>query len=205
LLVAATIAPCSVTPADAQEMRPIGRDDLARLLPSAERRKVCFAHRYDAAHLRRHPLQRVTAVAFLLVYRHQPANDNPNAFAFAMSLKRKGATKTRYGSGLCRELKPLDPQFLESLEPAARAALQQERKDLKGGRALNCYVECDGGGVIVERATSGEALRVHLDRMRMSTACGDDEDAAEVSGGADDRIFRLDKAPLATCRALQDR
>src|SRR5262249_16585233 len=152
---------------------------LTALLPTPARKKVCFARAYDANHLKTHPAQRVTAIVLALHYRHEPAPQDPDPFGFAMSLKRRRGERALSTAGNCRTLQPLTADFLAKLEPAQRAALEKERSALKGGPALQCYVECDGGGLLVERAGGAEALLVHLDRIRMTTACGDEEDAIE--------------------------
>jgi len=61
-------------------------------------------------------------------------------------------------------------------------------------RGGHCYVECEGGGLDYERTASGLVMR--LDRIRVAE-CGkeltDDGTSPEVSGGIDDRVFRLDR------------
>jgi len=203
VLLGAIIALCdSVRPASSQNAQTGASDDLAALLPQPTRKQVCFARSYDAGHLKSHPRQRVTAVVFSMSYRHEPTDDDPDPYEFGLSLKRKTSKRTLYAAGNCRTLKPLDADFLAKLEPDQRTALENERKALRGGPALQCYIECDGVEVFVERAADAGSLLIHLDRLRMTTACGDDEDAVEVTGGADDRVFRVDKAPPAVCRAL---
>jgi hypothetical protein len=66
------------------------------------------------------------------------------------------------------------------------------------GYDLNCHVECDGGGITV-RPSSGYAL-MHLDRIRMA-ACAEDviDSGQEVSGGKDDRVFRLSRTDHTAC------
>lgn len=191
---------CDAATAFAQNPRQV--DDLAALLPAPNRKRACFARAYDANHLTAHRAQRVTAIVLALHYRHDPAPRDPDPFGFALSLKRRADRRALSTAGNCRTLQPLDADFLAKLEPAQRAALEKERSALRGGPALECYVECDGGGIIVERAGDAAALLVHLDRIRMANGCGEEENAIEVTGGSDDRVFRLDQAPPAMCRSL---
>ena len=64
---------------------------------------------------------------------------------------------------------------------------------LEGG---HCYVECDGGGLDFQQAAGGLIMR--LDHIRVAK-CGQDLTdvgrSPEVTGGVDDRVFRLDRSP----------
>jgi len=89
---------------------------------------------------------------------------------FEVRFKLRGQNKSRWSEGVC----------------------------LEGGR---CYVECDGGGFNIEPRTH-DAL-VHLDYIR-TVMCDEDPanliDGGEgVSGGKDDRVFRLDRTDPAEC------
>jgi len=64
---------------------------------------------------------------------------------------------------------------------------------------LRCLVECDGGGVdVVPRARDAT---MHLDRIS-GPAC-DEDSAQELTGGKDDRVFRLDRVNDATCAGMK--
>ena len=89
---------------------------------------------------------------------------------FEVRFKLRGQSKPRWSEGVC----------------------------LEGGK---CYVECDGGGFTVEPRTR-DAL-VHLNYIR-TVMCDEDPsnlvDGEEgVSGGKDDRVFRLDRVDPAEC------
>ena len=64
---------------------------------------------------------------------------------------------------------------------------------------LHCFVECDGGGVdIVPRA---RGVMMYLDRIRVA-ACDAEEAGEELTGGKDDRVFRLDRVDDAACATI---
>jgi hypothetical protein len=64
---------------------------------------------------------------------------------------------------------------------------------------LRCSVECDGGGVdVVPRARDAT---MHLDRIS-GPAC-DEDSAQELTGGKDDRVFRLDRVNDAACAGMK--
>ena len=64
---------------------------------------------------------------------------------------------------------------------------------------LRCLVECDGGGVDVVPRTRDATM--HLDRIS-GPAC-DEDSAQELTGGKDDRVFRLDRVNDATCAGMK--
>ncbi len=65
----------------------------------------------------------------------------------------------------------------------------------KKGSGLECLVECDGGGINVS-PRPGHVM-MYLDRIRMATCAV--EDGIEISGGKDDRVFRVDRVNAAMC------
>jgi hypothetical protein len=71
------------------------------------------------------------------------------------------------------------------------------------GSGIKCQVECDGGGVHVVPHVG--YVMMFLDRIRMSE-CGK-EDAydggEEISGGKDDREFRLDRVNAGSCAGMR--
>jgi hypothetical protein len=153
---------------------------LKDLLAPRAGNKICFTRVYDAAHLQQHPKQKVRELALQVSVEHIK-EDNLFRYNFGLSAKMKGQAKTLQTSGEC--------------SPAA-------------GRRIFCGVECDGGGVNIEQA-GPENLMVYLaedgkpGRIRMAP-CGesDEENAVELTSGADDKVFRLSKAPASACRAM---
>jgi hypothetical protein len=73
------------------------------------------------------------------------------------------------------------------------------------GTQIVCNVECDGGGIAVDIDPKGDGVLVRLDRgpgwIRMED-CGEE---LTLTPGADDRVFRLSRAPKALCRATSTR
>jgi hypothetical protein len=66
------------------------------------------------------------------------------------------------------------------------------------GAGIKCLVECDGGSVYVVPHAS--QVMMFLDRIRMAN-CGKSfiEGGEDVTGGKDDREFRLDRADDVVC------
>jgi hypothetical protein len=155
---------------------------LVEILPPQPGKEACFTRRYDAAHLARHPQQRITRMTFMLRVssyategRTQPAArlEERVYYQFGLAVQRRGEKRTLRTSGNC-----------------------------SGDDKIRCAVDCDGGGV--EIARSGESLLVTLDNERGIQMLGDCDGAKGVwiKAGVDDKVFRVDPAPAETCKAL---
>ena len=146
--------------------------------------KACYRRVYDKAHLAAHPKQTVTAMTFLIrVVRydaqgerhHTPATkpDDWIGYQFAMAVERRREGRTRRTSGDCF-----------------------------GYENARCSVDCDGGGVTLEKAAP-DALLVRLADdygIRLSGAC---EGGVMLKPGSDDKAFRLAKVADNLCAALE--
>jgi len=68
---------------------------------------------------------------------------------------------------------------------------------------LSCNVDCDGSDINVGLAKDSKATLIRLERIRIWRNNKPDDDASdELVAGADDKIFRLDRADLEECRSL---
>ena len=161
----------------------IGKEGaLAEIVPPIAGRKACFAREYDRKHLSEHPRQRVQRIVFQLEYhRHPPEKDTPHGqrnYYFSMAAKVRGESKTLHASGEC--------------VPSETGA--------------SCGVECDGGGLGLRREPQTGAILVDLTqhgRIRMTRGCGDEENAAEIEPGRDDKLFRLENVEPVACQSLK--
>ena len=164
---------------------------LKDLLAPKHRNEICFTRSYDDAHLKQHPKQKVREMSFLVEVEHLK-DDNLYRYNFTMRVGIRGQKKRLQTSGECG--------WAYAEQPSQNAVIR-------------CGVECDGGGVTIEQQRGTNNLLVHLaevndsgqrraGRIRMA-ACGEDDEANSVDlvSGADDRTFRLTKAPASICRA----
>ena len=92
---------------------------------------ACFVRLYDAAHLARHPLQKVNAMR-LLITAEKVAEDEVLDFSFQLGFAFRNRPGNLKSSGDCGHIK-------ETLSPDKKAQ-------------LGCSVDCDGGGIIELRA-----------------------------------------------------
>lgn len=145
---------------------------------------ACFVRRYDAAHLAKHALQKVSVMK-LLVTAEQVATDKDDKtlnYSFRLGLKFRHRPGDFDSSGDC-----------------GHAVASETSADKL---QLGCGVDCDGGGISVELANSDKSTLVSLDRIRIWRNYKPDDEGLDLSGGADDRVFRLDRAKLDECRSL---
>ena len=169
-------------PARAQPIEPGEERQLADLLPPEPGARICFAREYDAAHLKAHPDQKVQSIAFRLAYfMHEPDEYYPkgqrNYYFELRTVMRDGGRKI----GAAGECVP-SPD----------------------GTNVFCGVECDGGGVLIRRASTKGGMLVDLGatgRIRMSEGC---DGGIDLEPGADDRVFLLSEVPAGACPAYDD-
>jgi hypothetical protein len=142
---------------------------------------ACFVRRYDAAHLARHRLQKVSAMK-LLVTAETAEEDEALNYSFRLGVKFRHRAGDFDSSGDCGH-----PHVAE----------------VSGDKVqLGCSVDCDGGGISVELTPDNKSTLVRLDSIRIWRNNKPDDEGFALSGGADDRVFRLDRANLEDCRSL---
>lgn len=166
------------TAARAQSVPPGGEGPLADLLAPVPGKSICFARRYDRAHLEAHPVQKVTAMTLRLRYhRHEPDGTYPQG-------------QRNYYATLSVRLRDGGKALAAELECGPR------------GASIVCAVDCDGGGFSLARQGTGSVLvdLTRLGRLRLGEGC--DGEGVELTPGRDDRRFRLDEA--ARCDASGD-
>ena len=139
---------------------------------------ACFARRYDAAHLARHPQQKVEYMR-LLVSAKMVAEDPALNYAFSLGVKFRDQAENFSNGGDCGH-------------PRA----SQESPD---ALEIGCGIDCDGGGLTVAMTNGDKSVLVHTDRISLWGT----KDSADV-GGSDDRVFRLDRVKLDECKPLMD-
>jgi hypothetical protein len=146
-----------------------------------EKSYACFVRLYDTAHLARHPLQKVNAMKLLITAENVPEDEALN-YSFRLGLTFRNRAGNFDSSGDCGHIK-------EILSADSKAQ-------------LGCSVDCDGGGITVELASDSKSTKIRLDTIRIWRNNKPDQDGFSLSGGADDRLFRLARASLDQCRSL---
>jgi hypothetical protein len=142
---------------------------------------ACFVRRYDGAHLAKHRQQKVSVMRLLVTAETVPEDKALN-YSFRLGLNFRDRRGNFDSSGDCGH-------------PTA-SELSADKMH------LGCAVDCDGGGISVELARADKSTLIRLDSIRIWQDNKPDEEGFSLSGGADDRVFRLDRASLDECRSL---
>jgi hypothetical protein len=143
---------------------------------------VCFVRQYDAEHLARHPLQKVSAMKLLLTAESVPEADGPS-YSFRLGVRYRDKPDAYDSSGACDH-----SEISAETDHEAR---------------FFCGVDCDGGGIDIGLTKDYKGTLIRLERIRIWRNNKPDDDASDaLVAGADDKIFRLDRAGLEECRSL---
>ena len=156
---------------------------------------ACFARHYDAAHLAEHPLQKVSAMK-LLISTEKDSDFPAFQYSFRLGVNFRDRPGDFDSSGECGHAPTIKDPDNPDVPPEVRAV----RPD---GIDFACSVDCDGGGIALTLARNDSAVLVSLDRIRIWKGKDPDEAAVRsLEGGADDKMFRLDRTVLNECTAL---
>jgi hypothetical protein len=144
--------------------------------PGKTKTFACFARAYTSQHLSEHPLQNVKTMRMLAVV--DPENPDTVDLRIGVWFRTiKGRLET---DGNCSS-----PHVEGEPDNASSA---------------HCSVACDGGQIDVALRSDG-AVRLGIPagaRLWDPHAKGDD-DTVHGAFGPDDKLFRLDRSPLAAC------
>jgi hypothetical protein len=140
---------------------------------------ACFVRRYDAVHLAQHPQQKVGAMKLLLTAENVP--DEGVQYGFRVGVNFRNRPGKFDSGGACGDV----------------AASTSKEGELE----ISCQVDCDGGGFEVALADGDKSVILRLERMHIWDTSKPGEDT-DLRGGADDRVFRLDRVDAEDCTSL---
>lgn len=149
--------------------------------PPGKKAYACFVRRYDAEHLARHPKQKVAAMK-LLISAEFDKEDKELHHSFRLGFRYRHRSGDFDSSGSCNH-----------------AVFTKSGSEVR----LGCGVDCDGGGIGVALSKDDKSAIVRLERVRVWQNNKPDEEAEHsLTGGADDKIFRLDRTDNSECASL---
>ncbi|MCA1410070.1 hypothetical protein I6F30_02660 [Bradyrhizobium sp. NBAIM20] len=149
--------------------------------PPGDKAYACFVRRYDADHLARHPKQKVAAMK-LLISAEFDKEDKELHHSFRLGFRYRHRSGDFDSSGSCNH-----------------AVFTKSGDEVR----LGCGVDCDGGGIGVALSKDDRSAIVRLERVRVWQNNKPDDDAEHsLTAGADDKIFRLDRADNRECASL---
>jgi hypothetical protein len=141
---------------------------------------ACFSRVYDAAHLAQHPRQNVRTM-LLLVKANAESNQPRYELRLGVTFRKSGA----------------------HFDSAGDCGSIHDTRDVGGSAGVaHCGVDCDGGSIDVAIKDAKSVLVSIPYGARIGRADGDDDRDEGKRFGADDKVFRLDKAALTECLRL---
>lgn len=158
------------------------QDFVTRLMaraPGKGKTFACFTRIYDAAHLAAHPQQNVRSMMVLITV------DSTDVYNYSLAV-----------GSLFRSRKGL-------LESSGDCAFAHDESDASSPRTARCSIACDGGSFEIALKDNGSVLLTVPEGARLWRP-GSEDPGDNVHGafGPDDKLFRLDRAPLSQCVAL---
>lgn len=149
--------------------------------PPGKKAYGCFVRRYDPDHLARHPQQKINAMKLLVTAEFAPEEKITN-YSFRLGLRYRHRSGDFNSSGSCNHFVP---------------------EDAGDEIRLGCGVDCDGGGINVAMSKDDKSAIVRVERIRIwQNSKPDQEPSDALVGGADDKVFRLDRTEVSECASL---
>jgi hypothetical protein len=175
---------CSVEHAVAQDsvdrIKAAAFDTRVFTGPVGVKSYACFVRQYDADHLAQHPKQKVSAMKLLVAAEKPPGE--PINYSFRLGIKYRHRSGNFDSSGYCNHT-------------TAEASAGEIR--------FGCGVDCEGGGIEVALSKDDTSAIVRLERITVWNRDKPDPEAGDaLLAGADDRIFRVDRAEASECAEL---
>jgi hypothetical protein len=132
------LAALSATPALAQsDLQPGFDKRLLQLAPAQDKAESCFLRRYDAAHMKARPKQRVETIGICVSVERMAPEEKDEivryVYSFDFAAKLKGQTSVAKTGGEC-----------------GYSHMPPEEQKRIAGKPIWCGIDCDGGGVSVE-------------------------------------------------------
>ncbi|WP_166304120.1 MULTISPECIES: hypothetical protein [unclassified Bradyrhizobium] len=189
LVVALAAAACAGAALTAQTKEAVDKATAAafdnRMFagPPGAKAYACFVRRYDANHLAQHPKQKVSAMKLLVSAEDAPEDKTTN-YSFRLGVTYRHRPGNFDSSGYCNH----------AIESGHEVRFE-------------CGVDCEGGGITVALSKDNKSATARLGRIlgRIMVWNRDkpDDDAREaLFAGADDKIFRVDRANSSECAEL---
>jgi hypothetical protein len=169
--------------------RPAGATDAAGFAQrmfgapvGSQRAEACFVRRYDAAHLAQHKRQKVTDMKLLVTAEMVAEADKP-VYGYHVEMKLRSQASAFTATGDCSHAEASD---------TGREATQ-----------IRCDVGCGGAGLTVRLANDNRSTMLEITNIAISPrGKSTPEDERIFKGTVDNRLYRLDRAPLADCLSL---
>lgn len=142
---------------------------------------ACFIRVYDDAHLAGHPRQNVRAMRMLVSTSLD--DDSGRQYELRLGVTFRNSRVRFETQGNC-------------------GSIHGEGNSAGRKGVVHCGVDCDGGAIDVG-VRDANSMRVSIpDGARLWRAGTDAETGGRRNFGSDDKLFRLDRAPIGECLSL---
>ena len=149
--------------------------------PVGEKAAACFVRRYDASHLAQHPKQKVGAMKLLVTAENQP--NEPTAYGYKIGVNFQNKPGNFDGGSSCGHV------------------VGDDGKTVIG---FVCDTGCGASGIEIAISRNNKTAIVRLDSIGVWDRRNPDGDTIALEGGADDKMFRLDRVDANESAELMD-
>lgn len=158
--------------------------------------EVCFRRIYDAAHLRKNPQQRTTAMT---VWIRKPGKGSANV---GLGVMRRGQADPLFLSAACewQSFAPSGADWMKSYrKPAGAGCITLAVPDVFPDSSAE-----EGGAVVIDPAADGRTLTVNVDETQSLVRRAARGDKVMTAFGRSDRVFMLRRTGIGGCEAVRD-
>ncbi|HLZ01328.1 MAG TPA: hypothetical protein VKR55_04155 [Bradyrhizobium sp.] len=147
--------------------------------PIGDKASACFMRRYDAAHLKQHPKQKVSAMKLLVTAENR--SGEPTSYAYRVGVRFRNRPGNFDGGNSCGH-------FVD----------EDGNKEIR----YSCEADCGGGGLEIALSKDNKSSIVRLAEIAIWDRKHPEGEVEALDGGADDKVFRLDRVDNRECDEL---
>lgn len=184
---------------------PVRATPLDDLIEPEKDRTACFTRVYDAAHLRKHPKQKITAMRVWLKYEQMSGGVEGLALDMGIGILQRGDPTPLFAQGDCiwderANVNTSDRRMIKELnKDAAVVCMISAQPDVFEATSAE-----EGGAVLMDRGKDNDTLLVYLDDSMTMVKRADRRKHRFIKFGTDDRVFMLRRTDLKDCAAVED-
>jgi hypothetical protein len=147
--------------------------------PIGDKAFACFVRRYDARHLAQHQKQKVSVLKLLVTA--EKAQGEPTSYAFRVGVELRNRPGSFDGGSSCDRL-----------------TSETRGRDI----TFSCAEGCETLGLEIALSKDNKSTIARLDSITIWPHGKPDGDTETLAGGADDKVFRLDRVDSKECAEL---
>ena len=146
--------------------------------PVGDKASACFVRRYDAAHLSAASKAEGELMKLLVSAENRP--DEQTSYAYKVGVQFRNKPGDFDGGSTCGHYADDDGSNIR----------------------FSCDVSCGAGGIEVALSKDDKSAIVHLEAIAIWNRKHPDGESDSLQGGADDKVFRLERVDAKECAEL---